>query len=568
MPAHIKALIVIFALGLLTYANGLRGPYMIDDHAFFELKSHTVSRALGLQGPRAEPYYRPLAAAVPAFSHFIFKDNTVGHHSLNLVLLCLAGWGIFLFMRHLGASYLAALLATVFYVIHPIHGVAVNYITASVFSLQVILMLGALYLHTPGGCVGCILFLFATFCHETALMLPFYAFILALPTHPPGVCRFRQAWKKTWPLFAVLGAIIVFRMFFSPLQEVILNKIIYFHMTLAQYLATWTKLLWWYLSRLVWPQDIVLIMAQQPLTSGIGLWLIVFVLLIATSGYLLWLCLRDKILFLGLSWFILGFAPFTLACLFQPVHGLIIEPHWFMFPAVGFFMVLGQALSKVLHKAAARISLTIFLFICIFSSYWHNRVWADEVRYCLFWLKESPAFTGINAYIAQAYKLRGQHDLARQYYAKVLDMKCCDAMVYADLSSMSLQEGVGAFRDGDYPKALEHFQKARDLNPKWALPHLDIAMVALKLQDQPQAIAALKQALAVVPNQEDSMVELMKIYLSAGDKPNIIETARHMLAFSQNPYTLQNAGILLRQYGYKTEAEEAFIKAKRIIYPP
>ena len=623
---HLKALLFILLLGFLTFSNGLNNPFLIDDHAFFTdeklqnikyLPLHFLpdkNRALHIEGQSADPFYRPLATVIPMLSYLAFGNNTTGYHLTNLFLLCFAGWGIYLFLRYLAASYLLALLAAVFYVIHPINGVAVNYITASVFPVQVMLMLGALYfiLSSPNVFVGdldsrqkhsgmttifsVVFYILSTFCHETAMLLPVYALILVTVLSKAGElkARLQEAWGKVWPLFAVLGALFIFRMFYSSLQTSILGKINEYSMTFPQYLATWTMLLSWYLSRLFWPKNIVLIMAHQPLTEGLGVWIILLALLLALGAYLLWYFRRNRLALLGLAWFITGLVPSTLACFFQPIHGLMIEPHWFLFPVIGFFIFIAGIFEDMLahKKTFAWVGLTVVIFTSVFFSRWQNWVWGDEIRYCDFWLEESPAFVAVNAYIAKAYELSGHNDLARWHYRYMLKRGYKDYIAYTNMGLMDLKEsrwgdaeqnflkvleldphasvavsdlGVVYFKEGKYEKALEFFRRARDLNRFEILPYLNIAQACMKLNRPQEAIADLKEAEDIVPGNENVMVSLIQIYIALNDRDHTIEMCYKILQYSQNPYSLRNVSILFQHYGMQSQARQAYDKAEAIM---
>ena len=148
LKKSLGALVVLALMGLGTFFNSLHNGFLIDDHAFFEEKLQNIkylplhflpdkNRALHIEGESADPFYRPLATIIPMLSYLTFKQNVVGHHALNLALFILAAWGIYLFLVYLGCNQLWAYLAAWFYLVHPINGVAVNYITASIFPVQV-----------------------------------------------------------------------------------------------------------------------------------------------------------------------------------------------------------------------------------------------------------------------------------------------------------------------------------------------------------------------------------------------------------------------------------------------
>ena len=65
---------------------------------------------------------------------------------MNLFLFVFASSLIYLLIEKITGNYNLAFLTGLFYLIHPINGIVVNYISASVFALQVIFMLGTILL--------------------------------------------------------------------------------------------------------------------------------------------------------------------------------------------------------------------------------------------------------------------------------------------------------------------------------------------------------------------------------------------------------------------------------------
>ncbi len=605
---HVKALFLLGIIGLAVFSNGLHGQFMVDDHAFFEEKLRNIKflplhflpdkdRALHIEAESADPFYRPLATIVPMLSWLAFKENTFGHHALNLLLFVLAGWAIYLFFFSLGVGWLWALLAAAFYIIHPINGVMVNYITASIFSVQVILMLFSLYgmrrwaiLPRSSKSMAWLFaamfsYVLAMMCHETAMALPFYALALLVITddNRQWYPRLARGVRVTWPLFALLTGYFIWHMRFASLHASILGNIQYYHIDFFQYLATWTMLLCWYLSRLFWPQNIVLIMAHQPLKDHTIAWLLVLVLLWALLIYLLKVYRRDKFMLLGLVWFVLGLAPFTLACFFQVIHGLMIEPHWFAFPVVGFFLFAAGVFVRFEQgprRWLGRTAMAIILLTCFFFSQQQNWLWADEVRYCKFWMRQSPSFAAVDMYIAKAYELRRDFKAARFFYQRTLGQGYKEYIAYGNMGLMDMREGkweqaeqnlkkayqldphssitavdlgVIEFKKANYEKALEWFKKGRALNRFEILAYLDISKTQLKLGHNQEAIDILEEALAIEPDNDTALTDLIQIYIALKDKENTVLTARRIARLSRNPNSVRNARVLLKFYGYGDE---------------
>ena len=68
------------------------------------------------------------------------------YHLLNLFLFALMSLLIYLVIGKVAANYHLAFLTGLFYLVHPINGILVNYISASIYAFQMIFMLGARFL--------------------------------------------------------------------------------------------------------------------------------------------------------------------------------------------------------------------------------------------------------------------------------------------------------------------------------------------------------------------------------------------------------------------------------------
>ena len=148
---HSIVFCVFFLIGWVAYSNSLRSGFMLDDHAFFDEKMQNIKflpyqflpdkdKALNIKGGKTDSYYRPIAHVIPMLSYLVFKDNTFGHHWVNLILFLFAVYCIYFLIYSLSQDFILSFIAALLYLIHPINGVFVNYITANVYAAQVILM--------------------------------------------------------------------------------------------------------------------------------------------------------------------------------------------------------------------------------------------------------------------------------------------------------------------------------------------------------------------------------------------------------------------------------------------
>ena len=289
-----KKIIFLLCLSVLTFANAYKNPFMLDDYAFFgsgrgqPLWSFFIpnyNAHFKLDSPQTDrTYYRPLAHVIPQVSYRLFGGNVAGHHALNLILMWLAACAVYIFLRSLAGKAGAAshdwfaFCAAALFVAHPVNGILINYITASVFSAQVLFMIGSLICLLESEdrkekgkswlLFSVFFFILSLLCHETAVLLPLFALI---------VLRLRMPWqsalRRILPYLAVLILYFIFRSYASPFNKSILYSFSILDLTWEQKAATVFKLLSWYLSKLFVPYSIFLMWSTPFVKSGVGPWI-------------------------------------------------------------------------------------------------------------------------------------------------------------------------------------------------------------------------------------------------------------------------------------------------------
>jgi hypothetical protein len=215
---HLAVFFIFLLVGFLSYSNSLHNGFMIDDHAFFDEKMRNIKflsyqfipdkdKFLGIRGEKTDSYYRPLAHVIPMMCYLAFRDNPFGYHLVNLILFCLAAYLIYLFVGFLFQNQILAFLTGLLYLVHPINGVFVNYITANVFAAEVILLILSLmclwlsweskwkiWLYS----LSLLFFAISLLCHETAMAMPFYVMCLLFFVKKQSK---RQVMLKSLPFF-------------------------------------------------------------------------------------------------------------------------------------------------------------------------------------------------------------------------------------------------------------------------------------------------------------------------------------------------------------------------------
>ncbi len=501
------ALLILLALGVAAFANGLRNPFMLDDYSFFDQIRSTPNPLKYFSPPlpgqkvdrTARTYYRPLAHFVPHISYAVFGKNPLGHHALNLVLFVAAAFCVYALLSALMPA-VTALTAAVFFLLHPINGVMVNYVTASVFSVQVAMtalcLIFLLRLKTGCEALSALCFILALLCHETAVMIPCYALIVCwVKGRDKAVTaqQKREFFRRVGVLWILLILYALFRSHYVSFTNSLLHSLSIVRLDMAQAMASILNVLGWYANKLVFPKDIFLMWSapfvrqgQWEWVVGLGIGIVVFV--VTWKKYFA----QFPLIFLFFVWFLLGLLPLGLGAFASPYMGAFLEPHWFAAGGIGFFAVLSLLMGNI-KPAVVRYAGIACLSLALLCGTWaNNRLWGDEVRYYARWLEYMPRFAAAHYFLGLAYKRQRQFDKAREAFRQAVIGRYKDWMVYLNLAQMDIVQerfadakanaekayaleprqvdilnvmGAVAAHEGKHAEAREFFVKAAQLNP-------------------------------------------------------------------------------------------------------
>jgi len=220
---NIFAFIVIFALILICYGNTFHSDFHFDDSVniienkpihMTEFTWQSIKASFFSGGDRNGAIYhpvlyRPVACFTLALNYYWGKFNTTGYHLFNIAVHILATAFLFLFIYHMlnvpmlkdrygKHSYSIALLASLFWGLHPIQIDSVTFIVQRMSSMAGLFFIMAMYFYLRGRTyttedpgeqfgirVGLYAFsgisgLLAMGCKENAVMLPFVILLFDL----------------------------------------------------------------------------------------------------------------------------------------------------------------------------------------------------------------------------------------------------------------------------------------------------------------------------------------------------------------------------------------------------
>ena len=134
----------------------------------------------------------------------------------------------------------------------------------------------------------------------------------------------------------------------------------------------------------------------------------------------------------------------------------------------------------------------------------------------------------------------------------VLSMSGCNQLEARD----QLNKGVEAFKNGHYDEAIEHFQKATELDPNLPMAKTYLATALAQnvvpglttpdnLKTANQAMDIFKQVLAQNPNDVNSMKQIAGIYFSIKDLDDAETWQKKVLAFDpKDPEAAYTIGVI------------------------
>ncbi|MBF0478145.1 MAG: tetratricopeptide repeat protein [Candidatus Omnitrophica bacterium] len=530
---NIFLILALLLVSFLTYFNSLHNAFMMDDASHFvsNYNTHNIKNLFSVftssKGSVIETgatHFRPLHSIIIVINFVLFQYNSFGYHVLNCILFFIFCVFIFFFSLDLTKDFWVSAVTAVLFCVHPINGMLVNYITANGLIVQLIFMMASLGLvqrsivsssvtFVKCGLLGLagFLYLLSCLCHETAYFLPFYAAALCLVVHRLSI---RQTIKYCFVLFLVLGLILLFRVKYFDVGGSLWQTYQSMGINPGQYFASVSKVWFWYLGQLLYPQGVVLIWATPAVVSGM-VWVWIAALMLFWGGIIFAILklIRDQKNVFGFFVLLLtlGFVPtFLAAMLFRDI-GIVMEPHWVYFNTIGFFVVAAWLLVRLTKKVSKILTFGLIASIvfALLSQTWvMNSIWGDEIKYCDFWRSNILVrnFYLIDFFQATAYFKKKFYSKSRPLFEKSLA-----DLPYQWKSLVNL--GLIELNEKKFDVAITYFKKAIDLEPNKAAIYTNLGVAYRELGKNDQARLAFERAFDLDPNEMATVEDLALCYV-------------------------------------------------------
>ncbi|OGX19400.1 MAG: hypothetical protein A2Y04_00395 [Omnitrophica WOR_2 bacterium GWC2_45_7] len=505
--------ILLFFLCLLAYSNCFRHGFLLDDytHLLNEDNLEKVTWA-ELFSKAYKGFYRPFAFMFLKGMLGVFKDAGVAYHVFNLILfygICLMFYRLWI---ELFKDQRLALLACSLFAAHPVNAMLVNYKTASNNSIFILCMQMSAWLlvksmdaRKTGYYYASLLFYFLSLLsHEISFILPVYLFLILFLLRDYGG---KKSGVSCLSFLVPLTVYLIIRRNIAGLSP--MADPFHLGISFIQYVGTLMSLIGWYLQKLVVPVNILFIWDERIAEGGTAVFYAVFLMMVvAVVAGVLYRRRPGDVKTFGAGLLAAGFIPLGLAgfTYSASMKTVIIEPHWFGFSSMGFFLLAAGILinlRKFAHEKIRIPALVILLGTLLLLTRTGNAVWKDEETYCTNWI-ETNALNGEpwNC-LARVYRAKHDQGLNKNRY-----QDCTEAAYLAFAYHVT----------GDGTRSLNYYNMALDINRDCPVAYYGLGLLYTIAQDEGSAAWAYDNALRLNPGYYPLVKKLEDVFYNRRKK--------------------------------------------------
>jgi len=485
---------------------------------------------------------RPLANLTFALNFYFNQMNTFGYHVVNFLLLVFTGLGVWLLLEKLfihlgydrGRSGLAAWAAALVWTAHPLNTQAVTYIVQRSTAMAGAFSIWSIYFYHLAQerknarplfyFLAGILCLTAMLSKETAAVLPMIIFAYGLyffEGFSEGWLQRNWKWVLGIAIFYLLAAGVV-------LRPEMLNKF-EFDFSKAGFSA-WEKILsgprtmlwYFFLTLFPFPQFLSLFHEYPLSRSFFSPWTtaLSFAIVVTMIAAAIYNARRWRIFSFCVLWY---FGNLLVEALPLPIE--LVNEHRLYLASLGIIApIAAWPVLKIKNfKPALVLLMAITLFFGFFS-WQRNRVWKTDEGLWRDALQKAPTVSRTWANYCSSLIDFGKNTKAGP---------ACKYAVFLDPADPELQNNLALYYQSadDFNRAEQHFLKAVELKPDFAVAWFNLALVKILQGD----------------------LETAKKYLA---KAGEMKTADARMYF--------NLGLIFQKLGEKEKAMAAYLDALKL----
>jgi len=551
--SHFWVLATITLCALICYANSFHNEFVFDDPLLI-----TKNRLIRDWGNVLEifqtqlyngantwsSFYRPLQNLFYLVEFHTWGENPLGYHLVNTTLHCLNSWLIYGLVLKLTSNWKASLIASLFFVVHPIHVEAVTYISSRGNLLATFFLLLSFWLYLRSFKISSLFsFIFALLSKEFVLVLPVLILIYEVIYKKKKRTFFlKKTFWKTFPYLLIVLIYLLFRLIF--LQTEMPINIAPSALPLLVRLEDLITTIMSYFKWLIFPYPLHMERVLSHPEAFFKPQTLLALLFLFSLGWLLFKYRRSRHLLFFSSWFFLSLIPVSNI---YPINASLAEA-WLYQPSLGWFALLGLLGSYLWEKK--RLLLSIFLALFIFYSLLtirQNRVWRDEFTFYNHTLKYTQGSARIHNNLANLHKREGRTEKAIVHFYKALKLNPNYEFAYNNLGGIFVQRQ-------QLKEAKLLFLKAIEINPKYSSAFHNLGEVYLLENKIDLAEIAFRKSIQLYPYGARSHLSLGKIYIYKKDynkaKLHLIKAYQSDLENSEFYFQLGNLFFKMTAYNH------------------
>ncbi len=576
---------LLFVLAAGCYLNTLGNAFVYDDElqilqnpyikswqylpAIFRT---TVWSFIGSAGE--SNYYRPLMTLTYLGLWKIFGDSPIGYHLFNILVNALVVACVYYAGRELFKEEWSAVIAAIFFAVHPVHTETVSWIAAVPDLEATLLFLLGFYVYARGPGTGwkkqalvVTSFLLAMMAKEPALMLvPLLIYYEHFVREGRHETAFTSKVKRYLPMCVAGAGYLLLRMtLFGGLAPVLQHA----QITWPQAIYSAFALVAGYSQLLIWPARLSAFHVfhvshsfdERAVLVGAGI--VAVSVVFALLFHRRWPAASFCIVWMGIT-----LAPVLNA---RWMAANVLTERYLYLPSVGFCWLAGWAAKRAWdllgEKLKARTPLRatlcaagIALAALGATKTWaRNRIWRDDTTLYTKTLETDPDSYVMHLNLGTTDFAMRDFATAEKELRRALELRPDSANVLNALGCVYLEEG----RLDEAAKAL---RSAVAFKPRWTDPHFNYGRLLKKTGKNDAALAEFRTAVEVGPLNATARLYLAEELAERGEDSEAEAEYRKSIQLSPSLLAEQNLADILLKTG-KEDSAAAMLRQMAAEYP-
>jgi tetratricopeptide (TPR) repeat protein len=578
-PRISLGLSIILLTTFLVYLPAMNGDRLWDDDGHItkpELQSLSGLYHIWFTLGATQQYY-PLLHSAFWLEHQLWGDSVLGYHLVNVFWHLVAISLVYLILTKLKIP--GALLATAIFALHPVMVESVAWMTEQKNTLSAVFYLSALrvylafdesrqpsrYLFALG------LFTLGLLTKTVTATLP--AALLVIFWWQRGTISWRRDVLPLVPFFA-LGAIAGLGTAWVE-RKLIGAEGAEFELTILQRSLLSGRVIWFYLSKLLWPDNLIFIYPHWTIDPA-QVWQWIFSISVIVLTIALWSVhkrwrapLAAWLFFCGTLFPVLGFLNV------YPFIYSFVADHFQYLASLGVIVLASAGITRTIARlprplrAAANLGCCVLVAVLAMLTWNQSGSYSDNIALYRTTIEKNPSCWLAELNLGTLIANGGQSNEAMTHFYRALEINpnCADAHSNIGIQLCTkgeaaegmkhLMEAVrisprsapahldlanGLLQSGQVAEAVEHCEEAVQLAPNSPFAQFSLGLTLVRAQRADEAIPRFKRAIELQPNYGQAYDALARAYARLGRSTDAIATAQQGARMARGEGELEFAG--------------------------